>query len=208
MAKTSFLNILQGYLQSQPIFWLKGKKDNPAMNIGEILDVHDNLRGVDCKGRLNGIQFQTNEVGDDTGLLTMTLETLSGVTQLVFRNCSDTIVYSVASGIDPQAVNQLYRAVLAQTGVGAPTATVATETLLGVAPVPSYVGVGIYRLTSAGSFTLNKTFVNLDVLVGATGFKAEWVRISADVIELRIFDAANVAVDLEGSLQIEIVVLP
>ena len=99
MAKTTFKNILSGFLKSQPIFWTKGHKDDPALDIGGILDAHDNLRGIDCKGKINGIQFATDEVGDPTGLLSATLETIAGTTYLVFRDCNNVVKAQFASAI-------------------------------------------------------------------------------------------------------------
>lgn len=55
----------------------------------------------------------------------------------------------------------VYTALLTQSGTDAPVATV-LENTLGVVPVWSYDDVGYYKLTSAGIFTDNKTFIQID----------------------------------------------
>jgi hypothetical protein len=54
---------------------------------------------------------------------------------------------------------KVYRALLTQTGTSAPVATV-LENTLGATPTYARDGVGVYTLTSVGSFPANKTIVN------------------------------------------------
>lgn len=61
----------------------------------------------------------------------------------------------------------VYRALLNQTGVAAPTATILQNSLPGT-PVWSYVAPGQYFVTLAGVFLANKTFYNILACADAT----------------------------------------
>ena len=62
----------------------------------------------------------------------------------------------VTIGAEP--TYKVYRALITQSGTNAPTAIV-LENTLGGTPVWSHFDVGIYRLTLAGAFTVDKTFI-------------------------------------------------
>lgn len=71
-------------------------------------------------------------------------------------------VYTLTKQEDLDAIAatepKVYVALLTQTGTSAPVATVLKNTLGGV-PVWSYEGIGIFQITLADTFTLNKTTV-------------------------------------------------
>jgi hypothetical protein len=78
----------------------------------------------------------------------------SSIDNLVYAKKSDGTVYQVgggASGI------KTYLANLSQAGTAAPTAVIGINTLGGDV-ILSRVSAGLFRLTTAGLFTLNKTF--------------------------------------------------
>lgn len=103
---------------------------------------------------------------------------------------------------------KIYRAILSQTGVNAPTATIITNTL-GEVPTWFYIGVGSYEVGLAGTgFTANKTFVTPILNINANPFsiKASWA--ATNKVEIQTFDAAGVAAEIEGDIQILIEVYP
>lgn len=75
------------YLQSTPQFTNKSTGKG-GYNLEEALQLKFKDQGVDACGALNGLRFATTEAGDPaySEVLTMTLETISGTTSLVFRD--------------------------------------------------------------------------------------------------------------------------
>lgn len=78
-----------------------------------------------------------------------------------------------------------YEATIAQSGTGAPTATIMRNTL-GVTPTWGYTSTGIYTLTATGKFTANKTTISINgatIPTSATVISfINGVRTSADVL--------------------------
>lgn len=90
---------------SQPLFWAKGANGifRRGLKIQDVLDEFSNQRGVGCDGAIHGIRFATQEPGDpdDDCSLTLTFETIGGITYLILRDQGDNIVFQSASSIDP-----------------------------------------------------------------------------------------------------------
>lgn len=99
-----------------------------------------------------------------------------------------------------------YVALLTQTGTSAPTATV-LENTLGGTPTYSYDSQGIYILTLAGAFDVNKTTVKLMNNTDADSkFMAQ--RSSSDTVLLRTHNSLAAANDQLNNSLIEIIVYP
>ncbi len=79
--------------RSAPIFWRKNLKDNPSLEIQDVLQGWSNLHGVGCDGVLNGLSFP----GSTAITFRAAWEEIDEVNYLVVRNCSGTIVWRVAS---------------------------------------------------------------------------------------------------------------
>lgn len=79
---------LKGLFRSQLLFWKDGHKDDPALEIGDVLDKASNLRGVGCDGALNGLKYLTTGGGEPTGDLRMGLEKIAGITYLIVKDCT------------------------------------------------------------------------------------------------------------------------
>ncbi len=77
------------------------------------------------------------------------------------------LLCQIANTESPTSGPAVYRALLTQTGVAAPVATVLENGLSGT-PAWSYLGVGAYQVTLTGAFTLNKTFYNILAVFDAT----------------------------------------
>jgi len=104
---------------------------------------------------------------------------------------------------------KIYRALITQSGVGAPSATVLENTLGGTV-VWAYSDVGRYTATLSSAFTANKTFLLLSLAsTGESPSKAHALHTSADVISVNSGDGGNYADDLipAGSC-IQILVYP
>lgn len=167
------------------------------------IDVRE-IGAVDECGILQGLKFQTAAVGDPAGELSMSLETIDGISYIVLRDCDGAIVHQFASATDPQASTNVYRATLTGANDVDPTVNVARNTL-SAAIVWARTGEGVYTGTLTGAFTANKT--NIQVTPGsAIIFSA--VRTSANVITLSTFDNAGVAADFIGALDVAITVEP
>lgn len=147
---------------STKMFWFDGNRNN-GMTIGEAFDAFSELRGVDCSGALNGIRFATQEAGDpsDACPLSLTFETINGITYLLLRDAGDNIVFQTSSNIDLNTADAIAAAV---GGGGAfadfyglmPGDNAATVALGGFVDFPSNgptSGSGIVR-TSADQFQL------------------------------------------------------
>lgn len=118
------------------------------------------------------------------------------------------------AGVAPTPSYLVYTALLTQTGTSAPVATVLENTLGGV-PVWSYQGVGNYRATLSGVFTLNKTFslvhIGRSSVYDYQTIKV-WDNISVDYITLLVTEtngttAANIRT-YTSPVKIEIRVYP
>jgi hypothetical protein len=98
---------------------------------------------------------------------------------------------------------KVYRGIFAQTGVGALTATQIITNSMGEVPTFNYAGPGSYEITSPGSmFTDNKTFVTVTLNTDADPFSVKANRTAANKVAIQTFDAAGVAAELEGSIQV------
>jgi hypothetical protein len=92
-----------------------------------------------------------------------------------------------------------YRVILSQSGTDAPVATVLQDDL--AVPVWSYSAVGIYLLTKAGAFTVNKTLPsNVVGYNDPEGNLFTLERTSADVMTLKTYAAADTTVLANGVL--------
>jgi hypothetical protein len=109
--------------------------------------------------------------------------------------------------LDAGLGHQVYRAVVAQAGTAAPTATVIENSLDG-APTLARTGAGVYTITRASAFTANKTFIRATLDGGATAVLVKAARTSANVITVTTYDISGAAADLVGSLYLEICVNP
>lgn len=109
--------------------------------------------------------------------------------------------------VDAGKGHALYRAVVAQAGTAAPTATVIENTLGGTV-VLARSGVGVYTFTLTGAFTLLKTFIRATVDSGATAVIVRVAHTSANVVTITTATEAGVAADLVGNLFLEITVNP
>jgi len=103
----------------------------------------------------------------------------------------------------------IYKAIIAQSGTGIPTATILLNTL---GEVPTFVRNtdGDYELnTVAGIFLTNKTLVHATI---STGSVAAIVRAGIGVavteVAFKTFDAADAGVDLVGTMNLTIEVFP
>lgn len=99
-----------------------------------------------------------------------------------------------------------YNALLTQAGTAAPTRKLLGANELGGTPALSYVGVGVYRLTITGKFTVDKTSVFLQLNSIDINHEARVAVIDDDVIEIRTFDEGVAANDIlaDASLKIEV----
>ena len=100
-----------------------------------------------------------------------------------------------------------YRAVVAQAGTAAPTATIHENTLGGTV-VLARSSAGVYTFTLATVFTASKTFISATVDAGATAVIARVAHTSADVVTITTATEAGVAADLVGNLNLQIIVAP
>jgi hypothetical protein len=85
-----------------------------------------------------------------------------------------------------------------QTGTAAPTVKIQANDIGAV--VPSRYAAGTYRFTLAGAFPADKTSPVHDCMMDIWGNFLTLQRISADVMELKTYAAANLAVLADGVL--------
>jgi len=99
-----------------------------------------------------------------------------------------------------------YVALISQTGINPPTATILENTLGDI--VFSYVGVGIYDAVLTGQFLADKTWIvagSADVNAGAGDFATLDIRrFDNDTIKLRTYDNFTGADDMLVNTSIEI----
>jgi hypothetical protein len=104
-----------------------------------------------------------------------------------------------------------YRAILAQSGVGAPTVTTVLENTLGASLTYAYLGGGNYRITSGSNpFTANKTVATASLMKPlGTGSSSPCSIVSTGEIQIFTFDTLSTLTDelIDGGL-IEIEVYP
>lgn len=114
----------------------------------------------------------------------------SGAAQTPWASDIDGGGFSLSNVVDVTATTfngvKVYRALVTQGGVLAPTAVI-LENTLGAVPAWSYVGVGSYALTLAGAFPVAKTFVlsanmSVDPLV-STAWMSPTVSGSGDEVD-------------------------
>lgn len=107
---------------------------------------------------------------------------------------------------------KVYRALLTQTGVAAPVATI-LENTLGGTPVWSYIGTGNYNATLVGAFPSGKTFLlwadsTVDDISNTT-IRVELKRLNANVLQLLVYDPGNAGANNELSQNsVQILVYP
>lgn len=91
---------------------------------------------------------------------------------------------------------------ISQAGTANPS-VVSLKNIIGTI-TPAYVGVGIYRLTSAAKFTAAKTMVEIsqNALDGTTLFKANWI--DASTIEIRSYSSGVLTNALLSNMPISI----
>lgn len=104
-----------------------------------------------------------------------------------------------------RGVGQPYRKLkleIAQAGTAAPTLTREFINELNfnkVTPTLARTSAGLYTLTMAGAFQ-GVIFPLAQIMGGATGFSVTVEKTSANVLTVRVFDAAAAAADLVGTL--------
>lgn len=101
----------------------------------------------------------------------------------------------------------VYKAIIAQAGTEAPTATVLINNL-GEVPTFARNGVGDYELTIVGTLFSAKTFVLTTLGTDATAAGVRASNTGTQSVVFKTFDAADAPADLVGSLQLLIEVLP
>ena len=107
--------------------------------------------------------------------------------------------------------NKIYQVLIAQTGTSDPIITNTFVNGLSGTPVFARTGVGIYTITLASAFTLNKTFIhkpNIDMAIVGDEVNAELEHTSVDVITLRVFDSVNEYTDGFNAIWIKVEVEP
>lgn len=108
-----------------------------------------------------------------------------------------------------EGIGAIYRATLTQVGVQPPTASIFGTNPLSGAPVWSRVSSpppGVYRATLVGAFLAGtRVWPQVNINPGVTDADhASGVRISDDIVEIRVYDYAGNLVDLEGTMYIDI----
>jgi hypothetical protein len=100
--------------------------------------------------------------------------------------------------IEPLDVKYSYTAFISHAGTDAPTAIVVENGIGEV--VWSYVSAGVYHLTLVGAFVSGKTAPIDDIMMDQIGNVYTLNRISADIMELKSYAAANLSVTANGVL--------
>lgn len=105
-----------------------------------------------------------------------------------------------------EGIGAIYRATLTQVGVQPPTASIFSTNPLSGPPVYSRVNIGIYRATLAGAFLAGtRVWPQVNINPGVTDADhASGIRISDDIVEIRVYDFANNLVDLGGTMYLDI----
>lgn len=117
------------------------------------------------------------------------------------------VLPAAGSGYIPPPTAGAYHALWDQSGTGAPIAAISSNTLGGV-PVLTRVSAGTFWATLAAAFTLGKTSIQVSIDVGRVGNESKVGRrwVSADVIELKVYDYADNLVDGFEDLDVAIIV--
>jgi hypothetical protein len=180
--------------------------NNSAISAGRIQAVTTDAVAASYTSKL---EFQTNdstvlgtklEIAGNGGI-TLNEYGAGTFTGTEARSLNITAAGLVVEGA-PQA-NKIYKAIINQTGVGTPTATVIANTL-GEVPTFTRNGVGDYELnTVANVFTVNKTLV-IHGQGASTGYVRSLARTAANQIDFTTQNSAEVALDLEGFFYISI----
>jgi hypothetical protein len=137
-----------------------------------------------------------------TGLisnLTSTVPTdISQLTDTTNVIPSDVSELSDTTNLIPPNSKTVYTVFLTQTGTNAPVATIVEDTITGLVWARS--AAGVYTLTKAGAFTLNKTVPVDDVYMDVDDNMYTAVRTSADVITLTTYASTNLTTPTDAVL--------
>lgn len=109
--------------------------------------------------------------------------------------------------LDALSAIKMYRAIVTQAGVAAPTATVLENTLGGTV-VWTRSGVGEYLATLTGAFTVNKTFIRAGLEAGGDVQVIDIVRNSADELGVSTWTGAGLTDGVMTAAMVEILVYP
>lgn len=168
-------------------------KSNVNLSYGNVeVKGKGNVIGQGLKGFVVGDNQTVNESGITTTNLRVT-QTINGV--------------SVASMLPNY---QKYVALISQTGINPPTATILENTIGDI--VFNYNGIGDYDMVLAGAFLANKTWVvggSADINAGGGDFATLDIRRANDnTIILRTYDNFTAADDMLVNTSIEIRIYP
>lgn len=182
-------------------FWKGTNKERGGLQIGEVLDQFTKEQGVACDGAINGIKLDADP---NNPPLRITIEDIASVTTLVARDCSNTIVYSAQSGIDPQGT-VAYRASINASNGAAGNVYVRTNGFS--APIVfAYSAEGVYTFTLAGAFPEGQCTAYVQNVDATGGIDFRIIRTSDNVFTLSTFAAdGTTPADFIGRAQIQII---
>lgn len=137
--------------------------------------------------------------------------TLSEATQLGVQNAvpPGAVNAGVTGALVSLPPNTVFAGLIRQAGTAAPSIPTAFLDQINFAnATPARTSAGLYTFTLTGAFPASKVYGIPQIVGGATGFIATLERTSADVMTLRVFDAAGAAADLVGDVYLIMQIWP
>jgi hypothetical protein len=168
------------------------QKPNNAVKNSDLTPIVNDLEALNNAG--GGISSVTGNVVDNTDPLNPVITAVASVTNGVIGGGGNLRVDNTdaANPVVSLSYDSLVMLVN-QTGVTEPSAT---PLINEIATTWSYVGVGTYRLSSAGLFTANKTFVLLNSPQENNTDSFVYRKISDSILEFRSYDSGALANDI------------